>query len=124
MKHRSTPQMSDLFPAQKIIQLFGGPARLHLALKTQNAKAPNRSTIYRWRYPPPKGLGGWIPRKYWKQIIEAGVFEGVFLSEKDFMLPYETHALRRGSQTANLEAMNELLNASECEAMNELLKTS
>lgn len=78
-----------LFPAgKKICDLFGGPCRLAQTLKTKNAKlAPDRSTVYRWFYPPPRGLGGWIPPKYWTLIIAAGIEEGIYLAEEDFLPP-------------------------------------
>lgn len=55
--------------AEKLIDLFGGASALARELNV------SRSVISRWIAPPdkPRGLGGAVPHKYVRRIIEASI---------------------------------------------------
>lgn len=83
--------------AGRVFARFGGPHRL-LELFRQFGCDLNPETIRRWNYPKSqaKGMGGYIPHKYWDLIFKIARFEGiVFSSEELDPRPYPVQKLKQ-----------------------------
>lgn len=73
--------------AEKIIEKFGGPAKLANALQCDAA------TIYKWTYPKDKGgTDGLIPSSTMPAVLKAADILGIDLSSEDIDPREETHA--------------------------------
>jgi hypothetical protein len=60
------PTIHTLAPAYPLIEKLGGKAAVASELGI------NKSTLSRWCAPPPGGLGGVVPQRYWNQLIAMG----------------------------------------------------
>ncbi len=60
------PTIHTLAPAYPLIEKLGGKAAVASELGV------NKSTLSRWCAPPPGGLGGVVPQRYWDQLIAMG----------------------------------------------------
>ncbi len=75
---------ANLTQAERIIEKFGGAARLTKILSSVGHPLP-RSTVYRWLYPRSQGgTGGIIPITRWGALFLAAHHDGVFLTIEDF----------------------------------------
>ena len=71
--------------AQRIIDKFGGHARLFHALKLVDPECcAFVSNIYRWTYPRSKyGTGGIVPTRMLPILLKAARIEGILLTPED-----------------------------------------
>jgi hypothetical protein len=70
---------------ERILAKFGTKARLCQLLELIDPEeCPDRSTVYRWGYPPPEGTGGHVPPRFMPLIKKAALFDGIILSKDDF----------------------------------------
>lgn len=66
-------------PASKIIQKFGGAAKVAALLEC------DESTVHRWTYPRERGgTDGFIPRKPASRLLECAHTQGIELRASDF----------------------------------------
>jgi len=63
-------------PAYGVIMRLGGYSQVALYIRrygVNQARAMNRSSVYRWGTPADHGgTGGYIPAKHWPALIKAG----------------------------------------------------
>lgn len=78
--------------AQRLVEKFGGPARLSALLKTLPDPAMHRErlAIYRWMWSRERGgRGGRIPQSVWPGLLQIARQHGLYLSDADIS-PRET----------------------------------
>lgn len=77
-QHDADPQRYAAH-ALDVISRFGGVPELVYALGKVGFPT-NKTTVYRWLYPYPRGTAGRVPHKSWLQIKVAARWAGIDLS--------------------------------------------
>lgn len=57
------PTIHKLDPAYRIVERLGGKREVAAKLGL------DKSTLSRWCQPAPRGTGGCIPQRYWKELL-------------------------------------------------------